>query len=497
MEVFQSPAVIALVIFTSSVLLALFERRRQRRRQALQNGCDLPPRYKAKEPFWAFDFTMKLFGDVHTMAENMQKYGKTFIVESLFSAPIIFTADAQNMPAMASKDWGNGWRRQGFEQFTGRGILTEDGEMWHQARKMIRPGFAKSNISEMSYYESVVEDFIKHLPVGRTVDIQPLFIKTASLNFMNNALHWTIGFDAMNPPKDAPYSRDEFLKLWDQGVMGTGLRLMLGSMKFLLPDKSFNRVCDSIRSFVDYHIERAMKRNDTQEPKRFVDAFISESDDRSFIRNHLIQGIIGAQDTTSVLMSNTIHFLARRPELWKELREEVLSKGDDIFSFDSLRTNTFMQNIFSESLRLRPVFPAFQRRSLRATTLPTGGGPDGTAPIYCPADTDLHLSFYALHRDPRVFGPDVEEFNPQRWKTIKPTQFEYIPFGVGPRNCLGREKSLVEAAWMLARLAREFERVEGRGSGKWQGVMKISCANKFGCEVAFFSSTRGQDGTNP
>jgi cytochrome P450 len=180
MHVFRSPTLVALVLFGASVVLALFERRRQRRRQALQNGCDMPPRYRAKDPLWAFDFTVKFFSNIDMHDKAAREYGKTFIVEGLLGTPIYFTADAQNMPAMASKDWGNGWRREGFEPFTGRGILTEDGEMWHDARKMIRPGLSKNNISDLSYYATVVDDFLGNLPVGQTVDVQPLFIKTVS-----------------------------------------------------------------------------------------------------------------------------------------------------------------------------------------------------------------------------------------------------------------------------------------------------------------------------
>jgi hypothetical protein len=176
---------------------------------------------------------------------------------------------------------------------------------------------------------------------------------------MNNALNTVLGFDTLNPPKDSPYSRDEFIHLWEQGVMGTGLRLMFGSLSFILPSKSFERSCASIRKFVNFYIDRERDKADRMGPKNFVEAFLEHTDDQEFIRNHLVQGIIGAQDTTSILMSNTVHFLARRPELWRELREEVLSKGDSLFSFDNLRHNTLIQNIFSECTYRTSVRPAF------------------------------------------------------------------------------------------------------------------------------------------
>lgn len=102
-----------------------------------------------------------------------------------------------------------------------------------------------------------------------------------------------------------------------------------------------------------------------------------------------------------------------------------------------------------------------------------------------PKDTEGLVNLYALHRDPSVFGSDVETFNPHRWNTIKPSPKEFLPFGVGGRTCLGKEKALVESAYVLVRLATEFESVEFRGKPEYRGRVQLTMRSADGCKVAF------------
>ncbi|KAK6949033.1 hypothetical protein Daesc_009105 [Daldinia eschscholtzii] len=103
-----------------------------------------------------------------------------------------------------------------------------------------------------------------------------------------------------------------------------------------------------------------------------------------------------------------------------------------------------------ESVRLYPVFPLMGRVALCDTTLPVGGGPDQDAPFFVPKGTLVHSNYFALHRDPNLLGDDVEAFKPERWDNIDPGQWGFMGFGGGSRACLGRQKSLIEAAFAAA-----------------------------------------------
>ena len=116
--------------------------------------------------------------------------------------------------------------------------------------------------------------------------------------------------------------------------------------------------------------------------------------------------------------------------------------------------------------------------------LPVGGGPDGSSPIFCPAGTIYDASYFALHREPSIWGLDAEHFNPDRWETFKPRTWEYQPFGGGPRSCAGRQKALAEASYVIVRMLQEFRRIESRDERPWAGQLKLTMKSLHGCKVA-------------
>lgn len=75
------------------------------------------------------------------------------------------------------------------------------------------------------------------------------------------------------------------------------------------------------------------------------------------------------------------------------------------------------------------------------TTLPTGGGPDGKAPILIRPGEAVGYCVYVMHRRKDLYGEDADEFRPERWEgdALKDIGWGYLPFNGGPRLCLGRE----------------------------------------------------------
>jgi cytochrome P450 len=106
-------------------------------------------------------------------------------------------------------------------------------------------------------------------------------------------------------------------------------------------------------------------------------------------------------------------------------------------------------------------------------------------PVFIPQGTMVVMSYYSVHRDKPIFGDDVEVFRPNRWDNIHPGQWEFMGFGAGNRTCLGKQKALIEASYVLARFAQAFERIESRDNRDWQGELKMTCKSKNGCKVAF------------
>lgn len=141
----------------------------------------------------------------------------------------------------------------------------------------------------------------------------------------------------------------------------------------------------------------------------------------------------------ATLLSWAFWLLAKHPQVWNKLREEILNDiGQKKPTYQQLKDSTYLKWVLNETLRLYPVVPINFRRCNKNTTLPVGGGPDGRSSIFIPEGSRVVYSVYTLHRRKDIYGEDAEEFKPERWGTGKARGWEYIPFNGGPRICIGR-----------------------------------------------------------
>ena len=122
-------------------------------------------------------------------------------------------------------------------------------------------------------------------------------------------------------------------------------------------------------------------------------------------------------------------------------------------------------NLNKFNIGLRLITPANRnvRLCLKDCVLPSGGGPNGTAPIFVPRGTQVTVHFGAMHRDKDIWGDDANDFRPERWERFEPG-WHYIPFSGGPRICPGHQIALTETAYVLVKLLQKFQGIENRDS---------------------------------
>jgi len=266
----------------------------------------------------------------------------------------------------------------------------------------------------------------------------------------------------------------------------------------LRPEKNWLKTCKKSQDFVEFYIQKASRQTENEQlneedmtgpeisRRSMLHNLTKQTDDVKEVRDQILQGMMASLGTTSALISNTLWLLARHQPHWEQLREEAKSGKAASLTYDALSTSKFLRHLLFEVLRIYPIFPGLGRTALVDTQLPTGGGPDGKSPIFIPVGTMLECSFFALHRDVEVFGENVEEFDPSRWEIIHPDTWEFLPFGSGPRSCLGKEKALAEASYILIRIAQRFENLESRDSRPWKGERKLTCSNANGCKISLY-----------
>ncbi|KAI9705363.1 MAG: hypothetical protein M1820_005193 [Bogoriella megaspora] len=419
------------------------------------------------------------------------QYGSTYR-ESTFHSLYLKTRDSENIQTVFGtngKIWGvEQYRLTGMKPFCGEGLLTTDGPTWERSRAIFKPSFHKDNISDLSAFEVSLQRLIAIIPRdGSTVDLQPLlqvlFVDTASLFIFGQSLGVLTG----SKHADLPYNGKAFSKAFMLSLKSCGMRNVLGILSVFLPKSATSDQWQIVHNFVDSLIDRGQRPSgmETREASRsLLNQLLKQMEDKVGIRNQAIQGMMASQDTTAMLVSNTLFLLSRHPDVWQRLKSEVAAVTSNALTVEETRKFKLLRNVLNESLRLYPVFCRLARVASKDTTLPTGGGISGDKPILCPAGTQVFCNFYALHRDEKVFGPNVEEFQPDRWESIQPGPWQYIPFGGGMRSCLGQQKALGEASCVLIRLAQAFDRIESRDGEDWAGDQKLVAQNVNGCKVA-------------
>lgn len=239
-------------------------------------------------------------------------------------------------------------------------------------------------------------------------------------------------------------------------------RLRVRAARRLAADQAF------MDQMVDDIIRERKESGDREEKRDLLSGMLDGVDKQSGqglpdanIRAQCITFLIAGHETTSGLLSFAIYFLLKHPEVMAQAHAEVDSMlGTDIGvlpSYDQVRKLRYVGQILDESLRLWPTAPGFTRYPFQDTVI------GGKYPL--PKGAAVLVLTPMLHRDPQVWGPDAEEFNPghfspERRAALPPDA--YKPFGSGPRACIGRQFALQEATLVLGMLLQRFELIDSR-----------------------------------
>jgi cytochrome P450 len=154
-----------------------------------------------------------------------------------------------------------------------------------------------------------------------------------------------------------------------------------------------------------------------------------------------------AHETTASALTWIVFLLAQHPRVASDLVDEVDGrlKGDPP-SADQLGDMPLLDHVVKESFRIIPPVPVTWR--IAAERIELGG-------YSIPAGAEVYASTYHTHHMPELYS-DAESFEPRRWENLDTSTYEFIPFGAGPRRCIGDMFAMVEMKIVLAMLLQRF-----------------------------------------
>ncbi|KAI4623404.1 hypothetical protein J4E83_004798 [Alternaria metachromatica] len=472
-----------------------------RQRFKKENGCQPCTAQFHKDPIFGIDnVKVMAYNSKHhiLLEENRKRFGRlgnTFH-NRLVTMPFIATCEPENVKTILSlkfKDYGFGHRQGAFTPLLGHGIFNADGERWANSRHLLRPNFARDQVADIEAFERHFKLMLKHIPKdGATVDLQELFfrltIDTATeflFNHSTNSLRMVGQEDANN--EDVIFS-----KAFTTAQDDITTRTRWGIFDRFRKNPEGKKAISICHAYVDKFVDDALRFREELDAEKsaggkddkyyFIQEVAKQTTDKKRIREELINILLAGRDTTASLLSNMFFQIAKRPDIYAKLREEVAALGGRTPTYEELRNLKYVKWCLNESLRLHPVVPGNSRLAIRDSVLPLGGGPDGQAPLFVPKGTTVGYSPYTMHRRHDLYGPDADEYKPERWETLRPG-WEYLPFNGGPRICLGQQYALTEASYVTVRLVQEFKTMESRDPGPWREGLTLTLASMNGTQV--------------
>lgn len=335
-------------------------------------------------------------------------------------------------------------------QLLGDGLLLSEGDRWRRQRDLANPAFNMSRIADIAdtmthHAEAAVGEW----SAGEELNVE-LEMARLTVRIIADAM---LGVDLS----------EERVRTIQENLEPLGARFEPDPFRFVTPDwvptrenRAFEAALDRLDGVVAEIIAERRgtegHADDDDPPMDLLSILLraqkrGEQTDEE-LRDEVMTMLLAGHDTTALTLTYACYLLAEHPEAEGQVHAELDSVLDGPPTFANARELTYLDRVLQETMRLYPpVYTMFREPEV---DVKLGGYriPEGAA---------VMLPQWAVHRSPQWWD-DPERFDPDRWmreKTAERPRFAHFPFGGGPRHCIGKQFSLLEAKLILAVIGRD------------------------------------------
>ena len=319
------------------------------------------------------------------------------------------------------------------EAIFGNGLVTSEGDFWLRQRRLAQPAFHRERIAAYAQVmSSCAEELTRGWQDGERRDLRHDMMSVTQQIVARTLFGSEVGREA-----------EEVGRAFDLAAKEIATRIR---RPIRIPDSIPTRANRRYRAWVRrvdevvYKIIRE-RRQSGHDGGDLLSLLLHAQDvdgarmtDQQ-LRDEAVTLFLAGHETTAIALSWTLYLLSQHPEVDARLHAEL--------------GGPYAEQVVKESMRLYPPVYAFGREAMRDIEI---GG------YALPKGTTVFMSQWVIHRDPR-FYEDPEAFRPERWTAEaerRLPKFAYLPFGGGPRLCIGNSFAMMEAVLILTELVRRF-----------------------------------------
>jgi cytochrome P450 len=375
-------------------------------------------------------------GDLAVLEDGDQRLVFTF-------APDFNREVLSNTDVYASRFFAVRGNRQSAQRRVTSGLLSQNGAEHRDARRMMKEVFAKTFLPQ--YHGTICRmagELADSWQVGSDCDLNSEMVHfmlkvTAALLFGLNDSAFALRLGRLI---DRWVHRNHEIGM---GALVSAPRFAQGYDDLLLQAEELEQ---SVKELL------ARQRNQPQDQINVLNLLFKAQQSELHLDDEKLTGhatllFAAAHLTTAHTFSWTLFLLAQHPEVQARVQQELLTKmAGPVPTMAELDQLTYLDHVLRESMRVLPASSYSQRIVVEPTVLGSVRMNPGTPVIF---------SQYITHHRGDLYE-QPEQFRPERWQSITPGPYEYLPFGAGPRMCIGAGMALLELRVALATILRRY-----------------------------------------
>uniref|UniRef100_A0A6Q2X5D0 unspecific monooxygenase n=1 Tax=Esox lucius TaxID=8010 RepID=A0A6Q2X5D0_ESOLU len=381
-------------------------------------------------------------------SECFQKYGRIWGIYD-GRQPVLCTMDRTMIKTILIKECYNIFTNRRNFQMNGElydGLTVAEDDTWKRIRSVLSPSFTTGRLKEMfgimkQHSSNLLNGMKKKAENGLAIELKEFF-GPYSMDVVTSTA-FSVNIDSLNNPSDPFVSNIKKMLKFDLFspllffISEINLRMSLtNNISFF-----FQGRVDFLQLMIDSQKDSKTKTGEEQNKGLSDHEILSQA----------MIFIFAGYETTSSTLSFLAYNLATNPHVMTKLQEEI----DTVFpnkapiQYEALMQMEYLDSVLNESLRLYPIAPRLERVAKK--TVEING-------IIIPKDCVVLVPTWTLHRDPEIWS-DPEEFKPERFskenkESIDP--YSYMPFGAGPRNCIGMRFALIMIKLAMVEILQSY-----------------------------------------